>query len=634
MDMGIVNAGMIEIYEEIDKDLLVLVEDVLFNRKEDATEKLTEYAEKIHQKGKVITRDDAWRQSSVEERLKHALIKGITEFIDQDTEEARIKYGSPLRVIEGPLMDGMNIVGDLFGEGKMFLPQVVKSARVMKKSVAYLTPFLDAEKTSAESLSKGKILMATVKGDVHDIGKNIVGVVLGCNNYDIIDLGVMVSADRILQAALEHKVDIIGLSGLITPSLDEMVYVAKELQRRNFSLPLLIGGATTSKTHTALKIEPHYDSPVVHVLDASRSVGVVSQLLSREDGVSEQFIQNTRDEYNTIREKRSQNQVEKEYVTLDQARMEKPLLDWQNYAPPVPQSSGIQIWDNVTADTLIRYIDWTPFFSSWQLKGKYPAIFRDPFVGEEAQTLFDQAQDMLEIIKSQNMLTMKGVTGIFPAHSEGDDVVVRWQNQEYRLHFLRQQRQKSAGLPYYCLADYIAPRHSGKEDYIGAFAVTAGTGIEPWIEQFEKNHDDFSSIMLKAVADRLAEAFAEYLHEQVRKRSWGYAPDENCSSQQLIDEKYRGIRPAPGYPACPDHTEKDTLWQLLDVMKHTGIHLTESKAMYPAASVSGWYFSHPEARYFGLGQISADQVEDYARRKQLDIKEVEKWLAPNLNYDV
>lgn len=634
MDMGIVNAGMIEIYEEIDKELLLLVEDVLFNRRDDATEKLTEYAEKMHQKGKVIRKDDSWRQTSVEDRLKHALIKGITEYIDEDTEEARIKYGSPLRVIEGPLMDGMNIVGDLFGEGKMFLPQVVKSARVMKKSVAYLTPFLDDEKTSAEHFSKGKILLATVKGDVHDIGKNIVGVVLGCNNYDIIDLGVMVSADRILQAAREHQVDVIGLSGLITPSLDEMVHVAKELQRENFTLPLLIGGATTSKTHTALKIEPHYSSPVIHVLDASRSVGVVSQLLSQEEKVSVRFVNNIQEEYQAIRDKRHQNQVQKDFVTLSQARQEKPRLKWEQYISPTPNQIGIQIWDHITVDTLADYIDWTPFFSSWQLKGKYPTIFKDPFVGIEAKSLFDQAREMLKLIKKNNMLNFKAVTGIFPAYSEEDDVVIIVQNKEIRLHFLRQQRQKSEGLPYYCLSDYIAPKNSEKTDYIGAFAATAGMGIEPWIKEFESQHDDFSSIMLKAVADRLAEAFAEYLHEKVRKDVWGYAPEENCTSQQLIDEKYRGIRPAPGYPACPDHTEKDTLWQLLNVAENTGIQLTESKAMYPAASVSGWYFSHPEAKYFGLGQISRDQVEDYALRKQLDVNEVEKWLAPNLNYDL
>ncbi len=634
MDMGIVNAGMIEIYEEVDKDLMVLVEDVLFNRSEDATEKLTEYAEKVNQKGKTIIKDEKWRQSPIEERLKNALIKGITEYIDEDTEEALKKYVSPLKVIEGPLMDGMNVVGDLFGEGKMFLPQVVKSARVMKKSVAWLTPYLDAEKSSTQDLSKGRILLATVKGDVHDIGKNIVGVVLGCNSYDIIDLGVMVSAEKILDAAREHNVDIIGLSGLITPSLDEMVHVAKELQRQNFKQPLLIGGATTSKTHTALKIEPHYQYPTIHVLDASRSVGVVSQLLSQVEGVANEFIQSHKNEYRTIREKRIALSIEKEFVSIEHARQEKYPIDWEAYTPPSPHVLGIKTWEDIDTDTLTRYIDWTPFFTSWQLKGKYPNIFRDPFVGEEAKNLYEQALEMLQFIKENKILTYKGVTGIFPANSVDDDVIINIDGNERRLHFLRQQRQKSNGLPYYCLADFIAPKSSGKQDYIGAFAVTAGVGIEPWVSQFEADHDDFKSIMLKAVADRLAEAFTEYLHEKIRKESWAYVNDEKLTNEQLIDEKYQGIRPAPGYPACPDHTEKDTLWELLNVEKLTGIILTESKAMYPAASVSGWYFSHPESKYFGIGQMSRDQLEDYALRKNMDINVIEKWLAANLNYDI
>ena len=636
MDMGIVNAGMIEVYEEIDKELLTLVEDVLFDRNEKATEELTNYAERVAGGGKVIQKDLRWRESSVEQRLSHALIKGITDFIDEDTEEARQKYPTSLQVIEGPLMDGMNIVGDLFGAGKMFLPQVVKSARVMKKSVAYLTPYIDAEKAkSGGGTVKGKILMATVKGDVHDIGKNIVGVVLACNNYDIIDMGVMVSADKILQAAIENNVDIIGLSGLITPSLDEMVHVAKEMKRLEFRLPLLVGGATTSKTHTALKIEPQYDGPVIHVLDASRSVGVVSQLLSKEEDITSNFVRDIKQEYKGIRIKRSAGENAKEYVSIEEARSKKLSINWNDYEPPVPHFTGVRAFNNISVSELIPYIDWTPFFASWELKGKYPTIFRDAFVGEEAKKLYDHAQEMLDLIVKENRLQSNAVAGIFSANSVGDDVVIYNKENGHTcdtIHFLRQQRKKADGLSYYCLSDFIAPVDSGKLDFIGAFAVTAGIGIESWVKMYEKQHDDYNAIMMKALADRLAEALAEYMHEKVRKEIWGYVPSEQLNNEALIDEKYQGIRPAPGYPACPDHTEKDTIWRLLDTEKHTGITLTESKAMYPAASVSGWYFSHPESKYFGLGNISKDQVLDYAKRKEMDVKVVEKWLAPNLNY--
>ena len=635
MDMGIVNAGMVEVYEEVDKELLILVEDVLFNRNEKATEALTNYAERVAGGGKVIQKDLRWRESSVEERLSHALVKGITDYIDEDTEEARQKYTSPLQVIEGPLMDGMNIVGDLFGAGKMFLPQVVKSARVMKKSVAYLTPYIDAEKAISGGSAKGKILMATVKGDVHDIGKNIVGVVLACNNYEIIDLGVMVSADRILTAAKEHGVDIIGLSGLITPSLDEMVHVAKEMQRQGFTTPLLIGGATTSKTHTALKIDPQYEGPVIYVLDASRSVGVVSQLLTQEENSADHFVQNTKTEYAELRDKRAASASDKEYISIDEARAQKVQLDWTHYEPTIPAQLGIQVWNDIRIETLIPYIYWTPFFASWQLKGKYPTIFRDAFVGVEAQKLYDHAQEMLDLIVKENRLTVKAVTGIFEAHSEGDDVVLydpQTGDKSDTIHFLRQQRKKSDGLPYQCLADYVAPIGSSKKDYFGAFAVSAGFGIEPWVKMYEDQHDDYNAIMMKALADRFAEALAEYLHQVIRTDIWGYSKGETLNNEALIAEKYKGIRPAPGYPACPDHTEKDILWKILDAEKHTGIFLTESKAMYPAASVSGWYIGHPESKYFGLGNISKDQVIDYAKRKQMDVKEIEKWLSPNLNY--
>jgi 5-methyltetrahydrofolate--homocysteine methyltransferase len=637
LDMGIVNAGMIEVYEEVDKELLKLVEDVLFNRHEQATDALLAYAARNSGEGKSLQKDLEWRNGAVEERLKHSLVKGITDYIEEDTEEARQRYTNPLQVIEGPLMDGMNVVGDLFGAGKMFLPQVVKSARVMKRSVAYLTPYIDASKEASGGRSRGKILLATVKGDVHDIGKNIVGVVLACNNYDIIDLGVMVSADRILAAARENNVDIIGLSGLITPSLDEMVHVAREMQRLGFRQPLLIGGATTSRTHTALKIAPAYEGPVIHVLDASRSVGVASQLLSEEENVSSEFAGSVRKEYDQLREQRAAVATDKEFVTLAFARDQKQQLDWQTYRPTVPKRLGITVWNDIKVSELIPYIDWTPFFSSWQLKGKYPAIFRDPFVGDEARELYDRAQDMLAEIVQKNILGLRAVMGIFEANSDGDDVVLSNYNgagDELRVHFLRQQRKRADGLPYQCLSDFVAPESAGYTDYFGAFAVTAGLGIEPWLEIYQKSHDDYSSIMLKALADRLAEALAEFLHEKIRREIWGYAPNEKFGNQALIEERYVGIRPAPGYPACPDHTEKDILWRLLRVEEMTGIRLTESKAMFPAASVSGWYIAHPESKYFGLGNICKDQIVDYANRKQMSVEEAEKWLAPNLNYEI
>lgn len=635
MDMGIVNAGMIEVYEEIPKDLLERVEDVLFNRREDATERLTEFAEQLKgtNGGRAVQKDLSWREGTVEERLAHALVRGITTYVDEDTEEARQKYHRPLQVIEGPLMDGMNIVGDLFGSGKMFLPQVVKSARVMKKSVAFLTPFIEAEKAEGGKSTKGKILLATVKGDVHDIGKNIVGVVLGCNNYEIIDLGVMVPANKILDVAEQEEVDIIGLSGLITPSLDEMVYVAKEMQRRGFTLPLLIGGATTSKTHTAVKIEPAYEGPIVHVLDASRSVTVVSNLLSEDQNVSSNYILDVKASYQTIREQRAGRTSHKKYLPLTAARRNKLQLNWDGYEPPKPNFTGVKVFNELSIETLTQYIDWTPFFSSWQLAGKFPAILEDEIVGEEAQKLYNDARSMLRRIIDEKWLTAKAVVGLFPANAISDDDLAVYEDdnrQEVKavLHHLRQQQQKAAGRFNHSLADFIAPKESGKEDYVGAFAVTAGIGIEKWIKEFEAQHDDYQSILLKALADRLAEASAEYMHEVIRKDLWGYAAAEKWENDELIAEKYQGIRPAPGYPACPEHTEKQTLFQLLNVEENIGISLTESCAMYPAASVSGWYFSHPSAKYFGLGKIAKDQVKDYAKRKGMSQEEAERWLAP------
>ncbi len=634
MDMGIVNAGMMEIYEDIPKDLKASVEDVLFNKREDATDRLVALAEKLKDTGgKALVQNLEWRKGTVEERLSHALVKGITQFIIEDTMEAHKKYGSPLMVIEGPLMDGMNIVGDYFGAGKMFLPQVVKSARVMKQSVAYLTPFIEEEKKATGGKERGKILLATVKGDVHDIGKNIVGVVLGCNNYEIIDLGVMVPADKILAAAKEHRVDVIGLSGLITPSLEEMALFAGEMEREGMKIPLLIGGATTSKTHTAIKVAPNYSGPVIYVLDASRSVATVSSLLSEEENISADFAEKIRSEYEQIRVKREAKVSHKKYLSIEQARANKMSIDWKNYSPPVPKQLGVQVFDDYPLAELVDYIDWTPFFSSWQLAGKYPAILEDKVVGKEATQLLHDAKSMLNRIIDNKWLKARAVIGLFEAVANDEDGVVlleKHQKSMATLHFLRQQTQKAKGLPNYCLSDFIAPKGSKSKDYMGAFAVTAGIGIEEHIARFEAEHDDYHAILLKSLADRLAEALAERMHERVRKEFWGYDTSEQLDNNALIKEQYCGIRPAPGYPACPEHTEKGTLWQLLEVEENIGIQLTESYAMYPAASVSGWYFAHPDAKYFGLGKIDVDQVRDYAKRKGMTVEEAERWLAPNL----
>ncbi len=638
MDMGIVNPTMLEIYDEIDPALLVLVEDVLLNRTEDSTERLLEYADTVKGSVKKKEVEDLWRKGTVEERITHALVKGIIDFIDVDTEEARVQYGRPLLVIEGPLMSGMNVVGDLFGSGKMFLPQVVKSARVMKKSVAYLTPYLEEEKKRLGTVGTvpAKVLMATVKGDVHDIGKNIVGVVLACNNYDILDLGVMVPCDKILDTALEQKVDIIGLSGLITPSLDEMVYVAKEMQRRNIQIPLLIGGATTSKLHTAVKIQPQYDrAPVVHVLDASRSVAVVSALLSKEATTRSIFEEKIKEEYEGVRIARAQRDAGKAYVPIAQARLKKQVIDWATYTPPVPLRPGIHTFKGYSLAEISTYIDWTPFFQSWQLAGKYPTILTDKVVGEEASKLYADAQVLLNTLIKEDWIRAEAVLGIFAANSIGDDIEIRDPETQEILavtHHLRQQREKSAGLPYLCLADFIAPKDSGITDYIGAFAVTTGVGIEARAKKLEQELDDYSAILLKALADRLAEAFTELLHHKVRTEFWGYT-QEAWTNDDLITERYQGIRPAPGYPACPDHTEKRILFDLLGVEAKIEMQLTESMAMYPASSVSGWYFSHPESRYFGLGNILKDQIIDYSKRKNQDISITERWLAPVLTYD-
>jgi len=628
MDMGIVNAGMMEIYEDIPKDLLQLVEDVLFNRSPDATERLTDYAERVKGGGKKLVKDLKWREATVQERLSHSLVRGIQEFIDEDTEEARKQYPSAINVIEGPLMDGMNVVGDLFGAGKMFLPQVVKSARVMKKSVAYLTPFIEEEKAGKVE-TNGKILMATVKGDVHDIGKNIVGVVLSCNNYEIIDLGVMVSADKIIKAAQEHNVDIIGLSGLITPSLDEMVYVASEMERLGMKIPLLIGGATTSKLHTALKIDPEYSGPVVYVLDASRSVTVASNLLSTER--ADKYKTSIKEEYVGVREQRKNRSHIKECITIQEARNKPLLLNWNDYSAPIPNQLGITVLNEIKIEEITQYIDWTPFFSSWQMKGKYPAILEDDVIGVEAQKLYDDANRMLEKIINEKNIKAKAIFGIFSANSKGDDVVIDNNiGMQEVVYFLRQQRKKAPGKTYASLSDFIAP--ASYNDYLGMFAVTAGIGIEKIVAQYEADHDDYNAIMCKAVCDRLAEALAEKLHYDVRTDYWGYEAKSVIDYEEMIKERYQGIRPAPGYPACPDHTGKDAIWKLLDVENKIGIKLTESKAMYPAASVSGFYFGHPDSKYFGLGVIDKDQIIDYATRKEITIEEAERILAPSLNY--
>ncbi|HSR63185.1 MAG TPA: methionine synthase [Gammaproteobacteria bacterium] len=640
MDMGIVNAGQLAIYDEIDKELLGYVEDVLLNRREDATDRLVEFAEQFKDRETGVAKkkpDLKWRDESVARRLEHSLVKGIADYVEEDTEEARQQFEKPLEVIEGPLMDGMNVVGDLFGSGKMFLPQVVKSARVMKKAVAYLIPYIEEEKKrTGDTKAKGKIIMATVKGDVHDIGKNIVGVVLQCNNIDVIDLGVMVPCEKILETAREENADLVGLSGLITPSLDEMVHVAKEMQRQGFVLPLLIGGATTSRTHTAVKIEPQYKQPVVHVKDASRAVGVAQSLSSTKH--KEDFAKKIREEYETLRERHKGKQERTNWITLSEARENRFRTDWGKYNPPKPKQPGIQVFFDYPLGELCQYIDWTPFFMTWELAGKFPRILDDETVGKEALKLYNDARDMLEQIVDEQWLTARGVVGIFPANSIGhDDIEVYTSNKRdgilMELHTLRQQTKKPDGQPNYALADFIAPKESGKEDYIGAFAVATGFEIDKKLREFEDDHDDYSAIMLKALADRLAEAFAERLHQRVRKEFWGYDRNEELDNEGLIKEQYRGIRPAPGYPACPDHTEKTLLWKLLDVENNAQIELTDSLAMWPAAAVSGFYFSHPDSRYFGVGKLNRDQVKDYAHRKGMEVHKMEKWLSPSLGYD-
>ncbi|TKF78625.1 methionine synthase [Vibrio kanaloae] len=633
MDMGIVNAGQLEIYDNVPEDLRDAVEDVVLNRRDDSTERLldmaTEYLERAV--GKVEDKSALeWRTWPVEKRLEHSLVKGITDFIVEDTEEARVNASRPIEVIEGPLMDGMNVVGDLFGEGKMFLPQVVKSARVMKQAVAHLEPFINASKEVGAT--NGKILLATVKGDVHDIGKNIVGVVLQCNNYEIIDLGVMVSCEKILKVAKEENVDIIGLSGLITPSLDEMVHVAKEMERQGFKLPLLIGGATTSKAHTAVKIEQNYSEPVVYVNNASRAVGVCTSLLS--DELKPAFVEKLDIDYDRVRDQHNRKKPRTKPVTLEKARANKVDIDWDTYTPPAPAKPGVHIFNDFDVATLRNYIDWTPFFMTWSLVGKYPAILDHEEVGEEAKRLFKDANDLLDRVEKEKLLEARGMCAMFPANSVGDDIEVYTDESRTEVlkvvHNLRQQTEKPKGFNY-CLSDYIAPKESGKADWIGGFAVTGGIGERELADEYKANGDDYNAIMIQAVADRLAEAFAEYLHKEVRKDIWGYSPDEDLSNDDLIREKYQGIRPAPGYPACPEHTEKGTLWELMDVEKAIDMSLTTSYAMWPGASVSGMYFSHPDARYFAIAQIQQDQVESYAERKGWDMLEAEKWLGPNIN---
>jgi 5-methyltetrahydrofolate--homocysteine methyltransferase len=649
MDMGIVNAGQMIVYDQIEPNLKQLCEDVILNRNNDdnqATEKLIEFATTVKAKGKEEKVDAAWRSEPVEKRLAHALVNGITEFIDADTEEARLKYPRPLDVIEGPLMDGMNIVGDLFGAGKMFLPQVVKSARVMKKSVAVLTPFIEQEKedrkqahlaagtVNEETAGAATILLATVKGDVHDIGKNIVGVVLGCNGYNIVDLGVMVAADKILEEAVKCSASIIGLSGLITPSLDEMVHIAKEMKRRGMKQPLLIGGATTSRMHTAVKIAPEFDKGVVHVLDASRSVTVAGSLLSNE--TKQPFLMDVKEEYAKLKEQFENKKVVKNYLSYSDAVKNKVVIDWDNYTPPSPTFTGTRVIDDITTKDLRPYIDWKPFFIAWEMHGNFPAILSDEIVGKEATKLYNDANALLDIIDKENWLTPKGVVGFWEASSNDDtiEVIESKSKKVISLQHLRQQIQKAAGQPNFSLADFIKPKLTNDSlqatnDYLGAFAVTIH-GIEPHIQNFEANHDDYNKIMLQALADRFAEAFAEYLHEKTRKEYWGYVKDETLSNEELIKEKYQGIRPAPGYPACPDHTEKYKLFDLLHASENTGITLTESLAMFPASSVCGWYFSHPQSQYFGIGKITPDQFEDYTKRKGMSKDEMERWLRPVL----
>jgi 5-methyltetrahydrofolate--homocysteine methyltransferase len=636
MDMGIVNAGQLAVYDEIEPQLRELCEDVILNRRPDATDRLVTFAETVKAKGKAEVKDEAWRKGSVEERLKHALVNGITDYIDQDTEEARLKYPKPLDVIEGPLMDGMNVVGDLFGSGKMFLPQVVKSARVMKKAVAILTPYIEEEKKNNPAAQQGgaaKILLATVKGDVHDIGKNIVGVVLGCNGYDVIDLGVMVPADKILDTAEKEKADIIGLSGLITPSLDEMVHVAAEMKRRGMQQPLLIGGATTSRMHTAIKIAPQYDKGVVHVLDASRSVTVAGSLLSNDQ--KEKFLEGIKEEYNKLREDFGNKKSAKQYLSFENAQKNPVKINWDAYTPPAPAFTGTKVLDNYDLSEIARYIDWGPFFIAWEMHGKFPAILEDKVIGKEATKLYNDANALLQTIIKEKWLTARGVVGFWPAVTTAPDtVLLKNGNETINLEFLRQQIRKAEGQPNLSLADFVKPGPAKEPftDYVGAFTVTV-QGIEPHIQRMISNHDDYNKIMLQVLADRLAEAFAELLHEKVRKEFWGYAKDEQFTNEELIKEAYTGIRPAPGYPACPDHTEKYKLFNLLGGKEATGITLTESLAMYPASSICGWYFSHPQSHYFGIGKVQKDQIEDYARRKGMPVEEVERWLRSVLDYE-
>ncbi|MEG2508026.1 MAG: methionine synthase [Chryseobacterium sp.] len=629
MNIGIVNPALLEVYDQINKELLELVEDVILDKREDATERLLDYSERNKSIKKEKVEELEWRTFPLQDRITHSLVKGIDRFIEEDVEEARLLSERPLHVIEVNLMTGMGVVGDLFGSGKMFLPQVVKSARVMKKAVAYLQPFIEAEKDVAQK-PNGKILMATVKGDVHDIGKNIVSVVLGCNNYEIVDLGVMVPAEKIIQAAIDHKVDVIGLSGLITPSLDEMVYIASELERQNLNFPLLIGGATTSKAHTAVKIDLKYKNAVVHVNDASRAVNVVSSLLGDRN---KEYVDDLKSDYSDFREKFLNRQVDKNYVSIEDARKDKFKIDWENEEIFTPKNLGIQVFENQNLEELIPFIDWSPFFRSWDLHGKYPNIFDDEIVGEQAKELFADGQKILKKIVDEKLLTAKAIFGIFKANSnETDDILIYDENDQEKAKFLtlRQQVQKSKGKDYIALSDFIAPKSSGKTDYMGAFCVCTGFGTDELSNQYEKENDDYNAIMVKAIADRFAEAYAEFLHKKVRTEYWGYANQENLSNEDLIAEKYKGIRPAPGYPACPDHLEKHAIWDLLKVEENIGVYLTESLAMFPTAAVSGYYFGSPHAKYFGVGKISEDQLKEYAVRKGISLKEARKWLNPNL----
>lgn len=629
MNMGIVNPAMLEVYDEINKELLELVEDVILDKREDATERLLDYSEKNKSVKKEKVEELEWRTKPLQERITHSLVKGIDRFIEEDVEEARLQAEKPLHVIEINLMTGMGVVGDLFGSGKMFLPQVVKSARVMKKAVAYLQPFIEAEKDGTKP-ANGKILMATVKGDVHDIGKNIVSVVLGCNNYEIVDLGVMVPAEKIIQTAIEEKVDVIGLSGLITPSLDEMVYIAQELERQNLNFPLLIGGATTSKAHTAVKIDLKYKNAVVHVNDASRAVNVVSSLLGDRN---KEYVDDLKSEYSEFREKFLNRQVEKDYVSIEEARQNKFKIDWENEEIFTPNQLGITVVENQDLRELLPFIDWSPFFRSWDLHGKYPQILEDEVVGAQAKELFKDAQVILKRILDEKLLTAKAIFGIFKANSnETDDILIYDENNDQKTKFitLRQQAQRSKGKDYLALSDFIAPESSGKTDYMGAFCVTTGFGTDELAQEYEKANDDYNAIMVKALADRFAEAYAEFLHKKVRTEYWGYANQENLTNEELIAEKYKGIRPAPGYPACPDHLEKHAIWDLLKVEENIGVYLTESLAMFPTASVSGYYFGSPHAKYFGLGKIAEDQLKDYSVRKGIALQEARKWLSPNL----